>query len=108
MSWKEEFEHELKAGQVAEEQQNHGRARVCARRAVGLVLTEFYKEAGIIGGTDAVKLLERFLQEEQVPELVFKAGNRLRSRVSPDFTSPSEHPLDDARMVIDHLRSLLS
>jgi hypothetical protein len=108
MNWEESVERELKAGLIAEEQGNTGRARVCARRAVGSALTEWHRRKGTVAGNDVVKLLEQFLQEERVPEDVFKAGNRLRSRVRPDFSSPSEHPLDDARRIIDHLRGLLA
>ena len=108
MNWEEELERELKTGTLAEEQGNHGRARVCARRAVGCILGELGRQRGVNPGNDVVKNLERFLQEEELPETVFKAGNRLRSRVRPDFSSSSEHPLDDARILIDHLRSLLS
>lgn len=108
MSWNEDAERELSAGRLAEEQGNSGRARVCARRAVGAVLTELYRRRGTVAGNDVVRLLEQFLQEGEVPEGVFKAGNRLCSRVRPDFTSPSEHPLDDARAVIGYLHTLLS
>ena len=108
MSWEEELERELKAGALAEEQGNRGRARVCARRAVGGVLAELNRQREVNSGNDVVKNLERFLQEEELPGTVFKAGNRLRSRVRSDFSSSSEHPLDDARILIDHLRSLLA
>lgn len=108
MNWDDEMERELRAGQLAEEQENHGRARVCARRALGIVLAEWYQQKGVTARGDAVKLLEQFLQEESVPEEVFKAGNRLCARVRPDFTSPSEHPVDDARAIIAHLRPLLA
>jgi hypothetical protein len=57
-------------------------------------------------GKDAMKLLAQFSEEKDVPNGVHEAAVRLQARVRPDFTSASEHPLNDARLIIDFLRTI--
>jgi len=100
-----EAKEELRRGREAENQGNHGRARVCARRAVGAVLAEYHrsnKEA--TQSTDAVSLLKNFLVDSSLPDEVAEAGKRLVERVRPDFSSASLKPLEDAESIIKYVK----
>ncbi len=44
--WKAEFEHELEQARSAREGGNEGMARVCARRAAGIVIGEYLARQG--------------------------------------------------------------
>ncbi|HLE31284.1 MAG TPA: hypothetical protein VJB38_01610 [Bacteroidota bacterium] len=101
-----EIELELERGDKAEREGNSGRARVCARRAVGIALEDYYARMGKDSGKDAVKLLAHLSEEKNVPKHIQDAAHRLQSRVRPDFTSVSEHPMTDARMIIDFLTTV--
>ena len=103
----EEIQKELERGEKAEREGNSGRARVCARRATGIALEDYYSRMGKDPGKDAMKLLAQFSEEKDVPANIHEAIIRLQARVRPDFTSASEHPLNDARLIIDFLHTTL-
>lgn len=101
----EEIQKEMELGERAERQGNSGRARVCARRAAGMALEDYYSRMGKDPGKDAMKLLAQFSGENDVPAAVHEAAVRLQERVRPDFTSASQHPLMDARLILDYLNA---
>lgn len=105
MTRMEEIERELRQGEKAEQEGNSGRARVCARRAAGIALEDHYSRMGKNEGKDAMKLLSHFSGEHDVPDDVRDAALRLQERVRHDFTSASEHPLNDARLIIDFVNT---
>ena len=45
--WQEQMERELEAAAVSRAAGNEGRARVCARRAAGYLLGEYFRRRGI-------------------------------------------------------------
>ena len=102
MSWREELEGELQRGKRAEAEGNAGKARTCARRAVGIVVTEFQKQTGEEYGNDFLRQLRGIAGDATLPTLVREAAERLQSRLSRDFQSLSVHPLEDARVIIEH------
>lgn len=97
----EEIERELRQGEKAELEGNSGRARVCARRAVGIALEEHYARMGKDPGKDSMKLLAQFSGESKIPDDVREAALRLQQRVGRDFTSAAKDPLNDARLIIN-------
>lgn len=101
MTRMEEIEKELNLGEKAEQGGNSGRARVCARRAAGIVLEHYYTRMGKNPGKDAMKLLAQFSEQEGLPKDVHQAALRLQARLRADFKSASEHPLNDARLIIN-------
>ncbi len=101
MHWKELLTRELERGNEAAATGNAGKARTCARRAVGIVVTQYQTRSGKNYGSDAVRQLRALVTDEGLPREVREAANRLQSRLSTDFTSPSEHPLEDARVIIN-------
>ena len=107
MNWVDELEVELQRGKQAEAAGNAGRVRTCARRAVGVVVTEFQSETTNKYGNDAVRQLEGIASDDLLPGEVREAAERLHARILKNFTSRSEHPLDDALVIIDYFRKKL-
>ncbi len=103
MNRMEDIRKELERGEQAEREGNSGRARVCARRAAGIALEDYYARMGKDPRKDAMKLMEQFAGDPAHPKEVLEAVHRLSERVRPDFTSSSRHPLDDARILISYL-----
>lgn len=102
-SWKETVRLELQNAERSQSAGNPGRARVCARRAVGVAIAELLHEEGSVAGADAMRALEGFLNRSSLPDEVAAAGLRLQARVRPDFTSASLDPVADAKTVIDYI-----
>lgn len=96
---------ELARAQQAREEGNEGKRRVCARRAAGAVLVWWAEATGRRGWPpDALALLRRLGQEEDVPGNIRAAAERLTARITPDFRPPhAEDPADDARLLIGWL-----
>ena len=46
VEWKTRFEHEIATAEQARTRNNEGMARVCARRAAGIVIAEFLARRG--------------------------------------------------------------
>ena len=81
---------------------NEGRARVCARRAVGAALALRWP-----AGTraNAYQLLLRASADDGLPPELRKAAQRLAQRVNEERRLPhDEDPLDDARALLAWLR----
>jgi HEPN domain-containing protein len=98
-----EIETELAQARKAREAGNEGQARVCARRAAGIALREWYKRrAGSGWGGDAMKQLQRLREDPLVPEEVRAAAQRLTTKVDLGHNLPfAEDPIEDARRIIE-------
>ncbi len=107
MNWRDELEIELNRGRQAEATGNAGKVRTCARRAVGIVVTEYQKRTGNNYGSDFLRQLQGIGSDELLPREVRQAAERLQSRISQEFTSPSEHPLEDALVIINFFQQQL-
>ncbi len=108
MTWVDQLETELGRGREAEAAGNAGKARTCARRSVGIVVTEYQKRTQNKYGNDVMRQLRGLASDTGLPEEVRSAAERLQSRLSQDFTSPSEHPLEDALIIVGYFRRNLS
>lgn len=81
---------------------NEGRARVCARRAVGTALALRWS---VGSQANAYQLLMRAAADSGLPPDVREAAQRLTRRVTEAHRLPHEEdPLDDARMLLAFLR----
>ncbi len=81
---------------------NEGRARVCARRAVGTALALRWS---VGPQANAYQLLMRAAADSGLPPDVREAAQRLTRRVTEAHRLPHEEdPLDDARMLLAFLR----
>jgi len=99
-------EKELAQAHKARAMGNEGQARVCARRAAGIAIREWYKrraEAGWHG--DAMKQLQRLQADMLAPEEVRAAARRLTTVVSLDHRLPfADDPIEDAQGIIEFAR----
>lgn len=98
-----DVEAELAQAQKAHEAGNEGLARVCARRAAGIAIREWYRRRlGTGWHGDALKQLQRLRADPLAPEIVREAAHRLTTRVDFDHTLPFEaDPIEDARRIIE-------
>lgn len=96
------IEAELKRALQAQAEGKAGRARVCARRAAGLVIRAYYQRRDGAGwGGDALTQLARLQQDEAVPAAIRAAAARLTTTVDFDHQLPfDDDPVKDARGII--------
>lgn len=96
-------ESEMDAVREALRAGNDGKARVCARRAAGVVLRPYYAGTGATGGgPDAMNLLLRASDDRSLPDRVRVAALRLTTKVAERDSRPfSEDPAGDARIIVD-------
>ncbi|MGA2624522.1 MAG: hypothetical protein ABSF91_11755 [Bacteroidota bacterium] len=105
----EKIESEFASAHEALKIGNEGRARVCARRAVGHAIEWFLtKFPGEGWGTDAMTRLVRLREDKGFPEDIHEAAARLTARVSGQFTHPYKiNPEEDARIIVDYVRKMM-
>lgn len=101
MKWIEEIERELDRAVEAERSGHHGKARTSARRAVGLAVEELQRKLPETQyGRDFISCIRGISSDTAVPEEVREAADRLQTRLTPNFNSPSTNPIEDARIII--------
>lgn len=93
---------EMAEARAAQAEGNIGRARTCARRAVGMALRE---AVGIGPGarnyaTTFINGLYRLAEDEAFPENMRAAAARLVDRSKPDRTSAAVTPVQDAEIIL--------
>jgi hypothetical protein len=103
---------ELERGLFAREAGNEGKARVCARRAAGTALREYFHltgELGQAGGSrSAYDLLSAVQYSEPIPLNAKEAARRLLLTVDEDHNLPIQADLlEEARVLADELEKLL-
>jgi hypothetical protein len=109
MNWRDETDREIARAKEAERNGNHGRARTSARRAVGLAIVELEKRFPEKKyGKDFMIQLRAFASDPAIPEHVRNAADRLQARLSPEFESPSKHPIDDAGIIVQYILERMS
>ncbi|MBL7994628.1 hypothetical protein JNM05_04580 [bacterium] len=110
MLWEALIAEELAMAQQALSEKNDGKARACARRAVGIIVKEYWtqKQDGAVLPQSAIDRLKGVSADEQFPESIRKAAQRLvtnvKDRLSVDFTL---HPVHDAEIIITYFKNLL-
>jgi len=88
--------HELALAHAARAQGNAGRARVCARRAAGQALRDFYHQPG-----DALRQLQRLQADARCPRPLRQAAERLLTKVTPQHEMPfANDVVEDAQAII--------
>jgi HEPN domain-containing protein len=101
MAWLDEVTVELQRAEAAERSGNSGKVRTSARRAVGIALLELQRRIPEKNyGRDFIIQLRGFASDESVPEEARLAADRLQTRLSLQFESPSKNPIDDAKRII--------
>ena len=79
-----------------------GRARTCARRAVGMALRIKYGSGNY--ADTFIDALRRMALDESFSTDVRAAAKRLSGRSREDRTSPSRDPVNDASIILKHLQ----
>ena len=70
---------------------NEGQARVCARRAAGLVVHEYFQRSGMpVRSSSAYDLLKALLEMHDLPEEARREAQYLTMRVNEEFKLPLE------------------
>jgi len=105
MDWRADFEAELNTGAQARARGNEGRARVCARRAAGIVAREVLEPAGLCPpNAGALELLKMLRQQADLSPEALLLIDHLTQTVDQAFRLPASVDLiADARQ----LRTLL-
>ena len=94
VTWKDRFDREILQAQQARLNGNEGKARVCARRAAGIVITEFLTRQEVplpsVSAYDQLRLLQNY--PGMSPEVIGLVDH-LTQRVTPEYTLPSQADL---------------
>ena len=99
------IEQELAAAQDAQQDNNDGKARVCARRAVALATEAWLARLPIPRWRgDAMAHLRQIQIDASFPLPIRQAAERLSTPVTRQHADPfTTDPLADARLIIAHL-----
>ncbi|HMK09123.1 MAG TPA: hypothetical protein VK449_08860 [Anaerolineales bacterium] len=100
-------DRELRQADHWRSQGRMGRARVCARRAAGWAIVPLYRQAtGENPPASALRLLDWYRGFAAAPLHLRRAAERLTAHVDRDHNLPfAEDPIDDARRIVEGLRS---
>ena len=103
--WKKRAASELEQAVTARENGNEGMARVCARRAAGLIIGEYLQRREIPSpGPSAYDRLRLLLDLADAPEGARQISEHLLRRVNPDFNLPFEADLiEETRRLAEQL-----
>jgi hypothetical protein len=99
------IEQELAAAEAARQDNNDGKARVCARRAVALATEAWLARLPIPKWRgDAMARLRQIQQDASFPFPIRQAAERLSTPVTRQDAAPfTTDPIADARLIIAHL-----
>ena len=103
--WKEKIEIEFSRARSAQENGNEGQARVCARRAAGIAIREYYARRGqSVHTPSAYELLRLLANEPQLSPELKQAATYLTLRVTEEFKLPVDVDLlEQAQRLCDGL-----
>jgi hypothetical protein len=88
-NWKRTFENELQMATEARERENEGQARVCARRAAGAVIREYFLRRNIsVRAVNVMQYMQALLNIADIPSEARQAAQYLTMRVNEDFDLP--------------------
>ena len=89
MTWPPELEQELALARDARIGGNEGRARVCARRAVGIAARLYLEAHGIrVGSASVLDVLDRLIEEPSVDDETRRLVRLFALRVDTGFRLP--------------------
>jgi len=103
--WKAKIETEFERAEAARARGNEGQARVCARRAAGIAIREYYTRRGqSVRTPSAYDLLQLLADEPYLSPYLKQAATYLTLRVNEEFKLPAEVDLlDEARKLCNGL-----
>lgn len=103
-------ENELNKAKEASDIGNHGKARVCARRAIGFVVEKYldtHKELIPLYGKSFMNNVRGIANDEQLPEKIRKAAGQLVARPEFDELEGNE-AIKLAKTIIDFFTKSMS
>lgn len=105
MDWKAKLELEFERAADARARGNEGQARVCARRAAGIAIREYYARRGqSVRTPSAYDLLQLLADEPHLDPDLKQAAAYLTLRVTEEFKLPVEVDLiEEARKLSEGL-----
>jgi hypothetical protein len=103
--WQAAFNVEIQSALSARQTGKEGKARVCARRAAGIAVGEYFRRQAIdFPDPSAVERLRYFQTLPGISPAAQRAASLLLLRVTPDFTLPEEVDLiAEARLLAQEL-----
>jgi len=103
--WEAQIKQEFERAAGARARGNEGQARVCARRAAGIAIREYYARRGqSIRTPSAYDLLGLIANEPEVPPEIKQTARYLTLRVTEEFKLPVEVDLvEEARKLCERL-----
>jgi HEPN domain-containing protein len=103
--WKAQLELEFERAEAARARGNEGQTRVCARRAAGIAIREYYARRGqSVRTPSAYDLLQLLTDEPRLSPDLKQAAAYLTLRVTEEFKLPVDVDLlNEARKLCDGL-----
>ena len=103
--WKAQLEFEFERAEAARARGNEGQTRVCARRAAGIAIREYYARRGqSVRTSSAYDLLQLLTDEPRLSPTLRQAATYLTLRVTEEFELPVDVDLlNEARKLCDGL-----
>lgn len=103
--WKAKIQSEFERAEIVRARGNEGQARVCARRAAGIAIREYYARRGqSVRTPSAYDLLNLLTEEPHLSPDLKQAAVYLTLRVTEEFKLPIDVDLlDEARKLCDGL-----
>ena len=103
--WHEIFDSELARAETARASGNEGQARVCARRAAGIVVREYIARHNLRpAGSSAYDLLRYMVSLPGLAPVVYPVVEHFLVRITTDHTLPIQADLiEDARWLAKEL-----
>ncbi len=103
--WQTEYQRELKHGREARQAGNEGKARVCARRAAGIVAGEYFWRSGeLTEAWSSYQRLQALVHSQNLPARAAGIISHLTTRVDPEHRLPIEA---DLLADVEELRAIL-
>lgn len=88
--WRAELDNELARAKEARLRGNEGRARVCARRAVGIATRLYLDAHGVeVGSSSVLDLLDRLIDQPGVDDNTRRLARLFALRVDTEFKLPA-------------------
>ncbi|MDH3943115.1 MAG: hypothetical protein OEV06_03370 [Anaerolineae bacterium] len=108
----EAIEAEFQSGSTAQKEGNLGKARVCARRALGIALKGYYTGMGVeFSSSSAFDTIRYMLDDDSAPDDVKERLSAFTQKLAKDSHDQDSYwplavdLLDEARWIISRLMS---
>jgi len=104
-TWEEDYLAEITQARIARQSGNEGKARVCARRAVGILLGAYIAQQGLTNpGTSAYDRMRLFQTLPHLAAPIREVIDHFLVHVTPDRTLPGNHDLiAEAEWLASHI-----